>query len=387
MSGDTSTIDRTSQPSPAHQNGTGGTGGAEGTAVPAAESSAPEAFAGRVIGDFASLATSLMAAIGDRFGLFKALATGGPATSAELATRAGIDERYAREWLSAMATARYLHYDAATSRFALPPAHVPVLADEGGPMFFGGGYQQWLSIVRVLDDVSEAFRTGGGVPYDAYSQDFWEGSERFTTGWFDHLLVQQWLPAVPEVQAALERGALVADVGCGHGRALIRLAQAFPASRFVGYDAHAPSVARATAAAEAAGVADRVRFEQRDASAGLPAQYDVITAFDMVHDTVAPRALLRAIREALRPGGTFLCLEYNCPDRLEDDIGNPLATLGYTGSIVFCMTTSLAHGGEGLGARGLPEGKLRALCAEAGFGSLRRAPIENPFNVLFVITA
>jgi SAM-dependent methyltransferase len=358
-----------------------------GTAEPAADSKTPEAFAGRVIGDFTGLATSLMAAVGDRLGLFKTLVTDGPATSAELAGRARIHERYAREWLSVMATARYLDYDAAACRFTLPAAHVPLLADEGGPMFFGGGYQQWLSLVRVLDDVSRAFRTGGGVPYDAYSQDFWEGTERFTVGWFDHLLVQQWLPTVPEVRAALERGALMADVGCGHGRALIRLAQAFPASRFVGYDVHAPSVARASAAAEAAGVADCVRFEQRDAAAGLPEQYDVITAFDMVHDVVAPRALLGAIRNALRPSGTFLCLDFNTNERLEDEIGNPLATLGYAVSIMFCMTTSLAHGGEGLGARGLHERKLRELCAEMGFGGVRRAAIENPLNVLYIITA
>jgi len=372
--------ERTSGPGTTPENGTG-------TVEPAAGGETTEAFAGRVIGDFTGLAASLMAALGDRLGLFKALAAGGPATSAELATRARIHERYAREWLSAMACARYLDYNATSGRFGLPAAHAPVLADEGGPAFFGGGYQEWLSLVRVLDEVSQAFRTGGGVPYAAYSQDFWDGVERFTTGWFDHLLVQQWLPAVPEVQAVLTRGALVADVGCGHGRALIRLAEAFPASRFIGYDVHAPSVARAATAADAAGVADRVRFEQRDASAGLPEPYDVITAFDMVHDTVAPRALLRAIRDALRPAGRFLCLEFNMPERLEDDIGNPLATLGYTASIVFCMTTSLAHGGEGLGARGLHEGKLRELCAEAGFGALRRAPIENPFNVLYVITA
>jgi SAM-dependent methyltransferase len=141
----------------------------------------------------------------------------------------------------------------------------------------------------------------------------------------------------------------------------------------------------AAANAAAAGVAGRVRFEQRDASQGLPELYDLITTFDMVHDAVPPRALLRAIRQALRPGGTFLCLEFNSPDALQEDIGNPLATLGYTASIVFCLTTSLAHGGEGLGTRGLPERKLRELCAEAGFGSVRRAPIENPFNVLYAI--
>jgi SAM-dependent methyltransferase len=345
-----------------------------------------EAFGARMVGDFAGLATSLMAAVGDRLGLFKALAAQGPATCGELAERAGVQERYAREWLRALTVAGYLTYDPASGRFALPPEHAPFLADEGGPMFFGGAYQGWVGLTGVLDGVLRAFRHGGGVPYEAYGPDVWEGTARLTAPWFDHLLVQQWLPALPAVQAVLERGAAVADVGCGHGRALIRLAQAFPASRFAGYDVHGPSVARAGAEA-AAGVSDRVHFEQRDASRGIPERYDVITAFDMVHDAVAPRALLQAIREALRPGGVFLCLEFNCPERLEDDVGNPLAAIGYAGSVLFCMTSSLAHGGEGLGGRGLPEGKLRALCAEAGLGSVRRAPIENPFNILYEIRA
>lgn len=356
--------------------------------APTAASADPaksEAFVGQVIRDFAGLGASLMAAVGDRLGLFKVLAAQGPATSGELGARAGVHERYAREWLSAVATAGYVMYDPSTRRFALPPEHAAVLADEGGPMFLGGAYQDWLGCIGVLDRVMDAFRRGGGVPYEAYPPDVWEGIERMTASWFDHLLVQQWLPAVPDVQAALERGALVADVGSGHGRALIRLAQAFLNTRCTGYDVHGPSIARATAAAQAAGVGDRVCFEQRDVALGLPEQYDVITAFDVVHDAVAPRELLGAIRRALRPGGTFLCLEFNCPDRLEDDLGNPLATLGYTGSVLFCMTTSLAHGGAALGSRGLPERKLRELCTEAGFGSVRRAPIENPFNILYVI--
>jgi SAM-dependent methyltransferase len=353
--------------------------------VPPYDPAKAEAFGGRLVGDFAGMAVTLMAAVGDRLGLFKVLAAQGPATSAELAERAGVQERYAREWLRALATAGYLTYDPPSERFALPPEHAPFLAEEGGPLFFGGACQGWLALTGVLDGVLQAFRGGGGVPYEAYPAGFWEGTERMTAPWFDHLLVQQWLPALPPVQAALQGGAAVADVGCGHGRALLQLAQAFPASRFVGYDVHGPSVDRARANAAAAGVGDRVRFERRDASQGLPEPYDVVTAFDMVHDAVAPRALLRAIRQALRPDGVFLCLEFNCPDRLEDDLGNPMATVGYTGSILFCMTTSLAHGGEGLGARGLPEGRLRELCTEAGFGSVHRAPIENPFNILYEV--
>jgi 2-polyprenyl-3-methyl-5-hydroxy-6-metoxy-1,4-benzoquinol methylase len=207
-----------------------------------------------------------------------------------------------------------------------------------------------------------------------------------TAGWFNNLLVQQWLPVMPQVQAKLEQGAQVADVGCGHGQALIKLAEAYPSSRYVGYDVLESSIATARARAAEAGVDDRVRFEALDAAQGLPEQYDVITTFDVVHDLVDPRGLLRAIRRALRPDGIFVCLEFNCSDKLEENIG-PLGTVMHGSSIFYCLTTSLAQDGEGLGTLGLPESKLRELCTEAGFGSLRRVPIENPFNSLYEINA
>ncbi len=194
-----------------------------------------------------------------------------------------------------------------------------------------------------------------------------------------------WLPAMPEVQAKLERGALVADVGCGQGKALIKLAQTYPQSRYAGYDNFAPFIQQATANAQAAGVADHVRFEHLDVSAGLPEQYDVITTFDVVHDAVNPRGLLRAIRNALQPGGRYVCLEINSSDKLEENIGL-LGSFFYSVSVLYCMTTSLAGHGEGLGTVGLPESKMRELCAEAGFSQVRRVPMENPFNILYEIT-
>jgi 2-polyprenyl-3-methyl-5-hydroxy-6-metoxy-1,4-benzoquinol methylase len=231
----------------------------------------------------------------------------------------------------------------------------------------------------------QAFRQGGGVPMEAYGPDLWEGQARFSGGFFEHLLVPVWLPAMPEVQAKLEQGALVADVGCGQGRALIKLAKTYPQSRYVGYDLFAPSVETAMANAQAAGVADRVRFEHRDVSEGLPEQYDVITTFDVVHDAVNPRSLLRAIHEGLRPNGRYVCMEINSSDKLEENVGL-VGSLFYGVSVLYCMTTSLANHGEGLGTLGLPETKLRELCAEAGWSSVRRVPIEVPFNNLYEIT-
>lgn len=352
---------------------------------PAVDHTKIDAAMNKLMSDFSGTAVTLAAALGDRLGLFKAMAALGPATSATIARRAEVDERYTREWLSALTAAGYVAYDGATGCFMLPPEYALALAQEGGPMFFGGPLQQLLGLVSVLEPLATAFRTGSGLPYSAYNDDVWAGTERLTAGWFDNLLVQQWLPAVPHVQAQLQRGALVADIGCGHGRALIRLAQAYPSLRGVGYDVQEASIARASDAARAAGVADRVRFEQRDASAGLDEQYDLITTFDVVHDAAHPLELLRAIRRALRPAGSYLCLEVNCRDTLEENT-NPIAAAFYAGSLLFCMPLALSGGGEGLGSMGLPESKLRQYCQMAGFSRVQRVPIENPFNVLYEIT-
>ncbi len=343
-----------------------------------------EAFVGKVLTDVTSTVATVMASIGDRLGLFKQLAQG-PATSAELAGHVHINERYAREWLSEMTSTGYLTYDPTSQRFILPPEHVPVLAQEGGPFFLGGAHQMLIAEIGPYNQLIQAFRQGGGVPMEAYGPDLWEGQARFSASFFEHLLVPVWLPAMPEVQAKLERGALVADVGCGHGRALIKLAQTYPQSHYVGYDLFAPSVAKATANAQAAGVADRVLFEHLDVSEALPEQYDIITTFDVVHDAVNPRKLLRAIREGLRPDGRYVCMELNGSDKLEENAGL-LGSLFYGVSVLYCMTTSLANRGEGLGTLGLPETKLRELCEEVGFSDVRRVPLEVPFNVLYEAT-
>ncbi len=342
------------------------------------------AFMGKVTADSASTMATVMASIGDRLGLFKALAEA-PATSAELAQRAQINERYAREWLREMTSAGYLAYDPESRRFTLPAEHVPVLAQEGGPFFLAGAFQMLIAQIGPYHQVVQAFQQGGGVPMEAYDPSIWEGMTRMSTGRYEYQLVPVWLPAMPEVQAKLERGAEVADIGCGQGKALIKLAQTYPRSRYVGYDVFAPSIARATANAQAAGVADRVRFEQRDASQGLAERYDVITTFDVVHDAVNPRGLLRAIREALRPDGRYVCLEFNSSDKLEENAG-VAGSLFYGASVLYCMTTSLADHGEGLGTLGLPETTLRELARETGFGKVRRVAIEDPFGALYEMT-
>jgi hypothetical protein len=271
-----------------------------------------EEFVGKVLGDVSATTVSILAGIGERLGLWKDLATGGPATSQELARRTGISERYAREWLEGMTVAGYLYHDSSSGRFTLPAEHEPVFAQEGGPHYFGGVYQMTLGLLEIIEPLTEAFRTGKGVPQSAYPQDVYAGMERFTAGWFENLLLPVWIPAVPEVQAALEKGIDVCDVGCGQGRALIKLAEAFPASRFVGYDIFEPVVKEAEANARAAGVSGKVRFEARDVAQGLPDQFDLVTTFDVIHDSADPLGILKVIHQALRPGGTYLCLDINC---------------------------------------------------------------------------
>jgi len=353
------------------------------TATASLDQTRVEAFMGKVIEDFSGTMTTLLCVLGDRLGLFEALAEG-PATAAELASRTGVSERYALEWLSGLAAAEYIEYDPPERRYTLPLEHQPAFAEEAGPMFLCGAYQMVPAMLAPFERLVEAFRNGGGVPQEAFPDEFWDGMQRFTASWFENLLLGEWLPALPHVREKLERGALVADVGCGSGRALLKLAQAFPNSRFVGFDAFESQIARAARNAADAGVADRVGFRLLDAAQGLPGEYDLITTFDVIHDAVDPRAIIRAVRGALRRDGSYLLLEINCGDRREDNLG-PIPALFYGFSVFYCLTSSLAGGGEGLGTCGCPEAKVRELCTQAGFGRIDRVPVENPFNVLYEI--
>src|SRR5215468_1645097 len=307
-----------------------------------------EKFVGKVVEQISGTMTTLLAAIGDRLGLFKNLADHGPATSAEFATRTKLNERYLREWLGGMATAGYLNYDVTTKRFSLPAEHASVLAQENGPFFVGGIYQMLPAQAGVFDQVVGAFRNGGGVSQTQYTDMMWDGLERLTSTWFENLLLPAWMPAMPDVRAHLERGVDVADVGCGRGRALIKLAGAYPRSRYVGFDNFGPTVERAAANAREAGVGKLVRFEERDVSKGLPGKYHVITTFDVVHDSVDPLGLLKTIRNSLHPDGVYVCLDINCGDTLDKNM-NPLGAMFHGVSTLYCMTTSLANGGAGLG--------------------------------------
>jgi 2-polyprenyl-3-methyl-5-hydroxy-6-metoxy-1,4-benzoquinol methylase len=350
------------------------------------DEAAIEGFMERVLQDYAGANAFFMGAIGDRLGLFADLAANGPATSDELARRTGLAERYLREWLGGMAAAGYLTRDTATARYALPPAHGPVLAEEAGPWFLGAAFFDFSTnfgdTFRMLLD---SFRSGAGIPQAAHGPEVAHSIERFTAPWYENLLVQTWLPAMPGVMSRLEAGAEVCDVGCGQGRALIALARSFPECSFTGVDAYEPAVASARRRAREAGVADRVSFEARDAGRGLPGRYDVITTFDVLHDAADPEGLLRAIHAALRPDGRYMCLEINCADRPEDNTG-PIGTILYGLSLAYCLPVAMVDGGAGLGTLGLPQSRLAALAEAAGFTDVTRAPVDDPFCALYELT-
>jgi SAM-dependent methyltransferase len=297
-----------------------------------------------------------------------------------------VNERYALEWLRGLTAAGYLTYDRGADRFELPPEHAPALAQEGSPFFFGGPYQIFPGALGVLDELTERFRSGGGVDQSAYGPDMWEGMERFTSSWFDNFLVQEWVPAMPEVERKLQEGARCADIGCGAGRATLTLARAYPTTTHVGYDLADAQLARAQANAAAAGLGERVRFEKADGAKGLPEKYDLITTFDVIHDAIDPIGILKTIRQGLKDDGIYVCLDINCADDPADNEG-PVAAMYYGFSMAYCLTTSLAHGGAGLGTCGLPEAKLRELCEQAGFGQVRRVPIDDPFDILYEVRA
>ncbi|HEV3015159.1 MAG TPA: class I SAM-dependent methyltransferase [Actinomycetota bacterium] len=341
-----------------------------------------EAFAGRLFELYTGGMLTFMVDIGHRTGLFAAAAAG-PATSAELAGRADLQERYVREWLGAMVTGGIVDHDPATGTYRLPPEHAACLTGTGSSNLAAFSRLD-THLAKHVDAVALAFREGGGVPYAAFRPEFTDVMDALGRGTFDELLVDAYLPLVPGLDARLAAGARVADVGCGTGRAMVLLAAAYPASTFTGYDLADDAVARARSEAAAAGLAN-ARFEVRDA-AGLTVEQplDVVFVFDAIHDQVDPAAVLGRIHAALEPGGTFVMVEPRVSSDLAGNLANPLAPMLYSVSTLHCLTVSLAGGGAGLGAA-WGEELARSMLADAGFGDVvvHEAP-GDPLNAVFV---
>jgi SAM-dependent methyltransferase len=339
-----------------------------------------ETFVGQAVGDLAAAVAGLLTHLGDRLGLYKAMAGSGPMTSAELAERTNTAERYVREWLRHQAAGGYVTYDPTSGRFTLPPEQAMVLADETSPVFLAGGFESVASTYSDHNKIEAAFRTGAGIGWHEHDHRLFRGTERFFEPGYRNNLAQSWLPALDGVVAKLEHGATVADIGCGHGASTIVMAIAYPASRFVGFDYHDGSIAAARKLAAARDIAERVRFEVASAKDFPGNGYDLICYFDCLHDMGDPVGAARHAREALAEDGCVLLVEPYAGDRLEDNL-NAVGRAYYGFSTVVCTPGSLAQEvGLGLGAQA-GEARLREVFAEAGFTRFRRAT-ETPFNLV-----
>jgi SAM-dependent methyltransferase len=340
-----------------------------------------EEFFGKVVQDVAATLHAGLVLIGDKLGLYRAMAGAGPLTPADLAKRTGTHERYVREWLSAQAAGGYVIYDPATGRFTLPPEHAFLLLDADVP----GAFQLSVGSVRDEPRITEGFRTGAGVGWHEHDAGVYEGCERFFRPGYAMNLVSQWIPALDGVKARLEAGGRVADVGCGHGASTIIMAQAFPRSSFAGFDYHPASVEWARRAADKAGVGDRATFEVAAAKGYRGTGYDLVTFFDCLHDMGDPVGAARHVLESLAPGGVWMLVEPFANDRLEDNL-NPVGRLYYSASTLLCTPASLSQEvGLALGAQA-GEKRLREVLTEAGFTRVRRVA-QTPANMILEVRA
>ena len=337
------------------------------------------AFFDRVIGDWGGTLGSALATIGDKLGLYEALATR-PSSVEELATRTATHPRYVREWLLNQAAAGYVTYESLTDQYSLPPEHSVVLAQ------VAGGFQTMMALVRAAPHITDAFQTGGGMLWGEHDPGLFEGTERFFRPGYEQHLVQSWIPALDGAQAKLEAGAVVADVGCGHGSSTLILAQAFPTSRFFGFDNHAPSIARARESALASDLTERVSFEVAAADVYPTADsgYDLIAFFDCLHDMGDPIGALRHAAQTLAPDGTILLVEPMAGEHVEDNF-NPVGRVYSGASVLTCTPNAMASGGHALGTLAT-EAQLRAVAADAGLSRFRRAA-ATPFNRVFELRA
>jgi SAM-dependent methyltransferase len=336
------------------------------------------AFMGKLVTDMGGAAMVASVIVGEELGLYRVMAGGEPMTADELAQRTNCNPRLIREWLSAQAASGYV--EAADGRFRLPEEQAAALADENSPVYAAGGAVVLASLYLDKDKFVAAMRGNGALAWGDHHPYLFCGTERFFRPGYRAHLVASWLPALDGVVRKLQTGATVADVGCGHGASTVLMAQAFPASRFFGFDVHAPSIEAARQRAAEGGVADRATFEVTTAK-GYPARgYDLVCFFDCLHDMGDPVGAARHARETLAADGTVLLVEPFAGDRLDENF-NPVGRLFYAASTFICTPNSLSQEvGLGLGAQA-GEARLREVFTEAGFTRFRRAT-ETPFNLI-----
>jgi SAM-dependent methyltransferase len=350
------------------------------TAVNAIDQAELDEFLGRFVGDLGAALSAALVVIGDRLGLYRAMRDGGPVSAEQLAERTGTDPRYVREWLSNQAAGGYVSYDADRDAFHLTPEQSFALAQEGSPAFIPGAFQVATAAIKDEERIERAFQSGDGVGWHEHHHDLFAGTERFFRPGYAANLVSSWIPALDGVQAKLERGARVADVGCGHGASTILMAEAFPLSEFVGFDYHDASIEHARQAAVDAGLDDRVTFEVASAKEYPGGPYELVAMFDCLHDMGDPVGAAAHVLDTLTPDGTWLIVEPYAGDRLQDNV-NPVGRVYYGASTLICTPASRDQEvGLALGAQA-GEAKLREVVTAGGFTRFRRAT-ETPFNLV-----
>jgi SAM-dependent methyltransferase len=337
-------------------------------------------FMGKVLNDFGAALSSTLVYIGQKLGLYHAMAGAGWLTPAELAKKTEMNERYIREWLINQAASGYVTYDPATQRYQLPPEQAVALTDETSPFFVGGGFYVIKAMLRAEPRITEAFKNGGGMRWGEHDPDLFVGTERFFRPGYTAHLTSSWVPALSGIEDKLKAGVNVADIGCGHGASTVILAKAFPRSRFYGFDSHAPSIERACEAARQAGVEDRASFEVADAVSFPNHHYTLVAFFDCLHDMGDPVGAARRVRETLQADGSAMIVEPMAGNVIEENF-NPVGRVFSAASALCCVPNSLAYGGPALGTVA-SEQALRACVREAGFTRFRRAT-ETPFNRIF----
>jgi 2-polyprenyl-3-methyl-5-hydroxy-6-metoxy-1,4-benzoquinol methylase len=341
-------------------------------------------FVGQMLADLGGASSVALIRMGDALGLYKTLYANGPMTSAQLAKAANVHERYLREWLSHQAASNYLAYDPKTAMFSLPPEQAMVFANEDSPVYMMGGFDVVAAMLDNQSKVQAAFKSGDGVAWGDQAGCMFCAVARFFRPGYQNNLVQQWLPTLDGVVEKLERGAKIADVGCGHGWSTVLMAKAFPKSQFIGYDFHPGSIEAARAHAEMHAVSANTSFEVGLAKDYPGTDFDLVTCFDCLHDMGDPAGAAAHIRHSLKPDGTWMIVEPMAGDNLEQNL-NPVGRLYYAASTMICVPTSLSQEvGAGLGAQA-GEAKLREFIASGGFGKVRRAA-ETPFSMILEAT-
>jgi 2-polyprenyl-3-methyl-5-hydroxy-6-metoxy-1,4-benzoquinol methylase len=338
---------------------------------------------GKGLVDFGATFHAALVQIGDKLGLYKALAAGGPMTSAQLAERTHTDERYVREWLSSQAAGGYVTYDPAKEHFSLSEEQAFALADENSPAFLPGAFQLALAATRSVKQITDRFKSGHGFGWHEHDPDLFEGTERFFRPGYAMHLVQEWIPALEGVDAKLRAGAKVADVGCGLGASTILMAQAYPKSSFVGYDYHQGSVDAAAERAKKAGVTDRVTFAVGRAKDFPGKDHDFVTFFDCLHDMGDPAGASKHVHQSLKKDGTWMIVEPFAGDKLEENL-NPVGRIFYSASTLLCTPCSKAQEvGLALGAQS-GEKRMKEVVMSGGFSHFRRAT-QTPFNLVYEV--